>query len=100
MSAVRLHCHRIALYNGLPEDLFHATTVSPWLAIPTAVICLGEHLAARIAIRVERRTDSQMTSGSCSTQAGLGRILGTALLPNPATWPFSSKRTAFVLVVP
>ena len=38
MSAVRRHCHTMALYTGLPVSRSHTTVVSRWLVMPMAAM--------------------------------------------------------------
>ena len=99
-ALVRRHCQTIALQIGRPVALFQATTVSPWLSRPTATICFARHRAFRIADRVARRIDRHCSTGSCSTQPGLGYDLLTPTEPNPRSRPVSSKSADFVRVVP
>jgi hypothetical protein len=71
-AAVRRSCHTIALWIAAPVARSHTTTVSRWLVMPIAAIPAAPTLLVSIASRAVATTSRQISSGSCSTQPGLG----------------------------
>ncbi len=63
-AAERPSCHTIAGVSGVPSARSHASTVSPWLATPTASTVTP---AAAIASRPDSTTEASSCAGSCST---------------------------------
>ena len=72
MSAVRRHCHTIALQTGSPVRLSHTTVVSRWFVMPTAAMSEGETpLFATHSVMAEHCLAYIYTS-SCSTKPARG----------------------------
>ena len=68
-SAVRRHCQTMALYTGRPVVLSQRMVVSRWLVTPMPATSPSSPAAAWAAAR---RSVSQISMGSCSTQPGWG----------------------------
>ena len=69
-SAVRRHCQTMALYTGFPVALSQRMVVSRWLVTPMpAMLPAGKPAMASAA---DRRSVSQISRGSCSTQPSRG----------------------------
>ena len=97
-SAVRRHCHTMALYTGSPVALSHRMVVSRWLVTPMpATLPVGSPATASAAAR---RCVSHISMGSCSTQPDWGKCWGRGCWPRAAIWPCRSKTMARELVVP
>ena len=60
----------MALWIALPVLRSHTTVVSRWFVMPIAAIDRGSIPVSAAASAAH--TDAQMSSGSCSTQPGLG----------------------------
>ena len=71
-SAVRRSCQTIAGATGRPDARSQRIVVSRWFVIPIAASSDGRIPAARTASSAAPSTDSQSSSGSCSTQPGCG----------------------------
>ena len=100
MSPVRTSCHTRALYTGLPVLLSHTIVVSRWFVMPTAAISWRFVSAFCSASATTERTDSQISTGSCSTQPGLGKICVNSFWPTETISPERLNRMARDDVVP
>ena len=76
------------------------TVVSRWLAIPTAARSRGVISAEESASLTTASTLSRISTGSCSTQPGRGRIWRNSRWAVATTLPALSKIMNLVLVVP
>ena len=71
-SVVRRHCQTMALLSASPLWRSQSIAVSRWLVMPIATISDGRHSFLRNTARRLFSTDSQISSGRCSTQPGFG----------------------------
>ena len=71
-SAVRRSCQTMARCSGRPVHRSQSRVVSRWLVRPRAATSRPVRLASATAPSAVRRVDAQRSSGSCSTQPGLG----------------------------
>ena len=78
----------------------HTTVVSRWLVMPMPAMSLAVSLALASAPRQTSTVARQISSGSCSTQPGLGKICGSSFCAEATGWPVRSNTIARVLVVP
>ncbi len=69
-AAVRRSCHTMARCRGRPSLRPHATTVSRWSVIPMAATGWSSDDTSSPSTAC---VTSQISSGSCSTQPGLGK---------------------------
>ena len=69
-GAVRRHCQTMALWMGSPVRRSQRMVVSRWLVMPMAATCRGSMWLV-ISARA-RRSEAQISMGSCSTQPGWG----------------------------
>ena len=99
-SAVRRSCQTMALWIGLPVLRSHTTVVSRWLVIPMPASALASSLALASAPRQTSTVARQISSASCSTQPGLGKICGSSFCALATGRPVASNTMARVLVVP
>ena len=99
-AAVRRSCQTIALCTGWPDLRSHTMVVSRWLAMPSAAISAAFSPAWASARRATRNCEPQMSSGSCSTQPGCGKIWRNSCCAVARTLPSSAKTIARELVVP
>ncbi|MEZ5768038.1 MAG: hypothetical protein R3D80_10475 [Paracoccaceae bacterium] len=70
ISAVRVHCHRIAGPTGSPVSASQATMVSRWFEIASASMLSGPTSAATVSIT--ERVAVQIPAADCSAQPGFG----------------------------
>ena len=99
-SAVRRSCQTMALWIGLPVLRSHTTVVSRWLVMPMPASALASSLALASAPRQTSTVARQISSASCSTQPGLGKICGSSFCALATGRPVASNTMARVLVVP
>ena len=77
-SCVRVSCQTMAGPRARPDSRSQSTTVSPWFAIPMPAS--REAADARwSASTIARRTLSQISAASCSTQPGCGKYCSNSL---------------------
>jgi hypothetical protein len=74
--------------------------VSRWLVMPTAATSRAATRALASASCATASCVRQISSGSCSTQPGRGKIWRNSRCAMPRTAPDSSKTMARELVVP
>ena len=74
IRSVRVSCQTMALYQGRPVFGFQTMVVSRWLVTPIAARSAAVMLALRIAPAINSSVRAAISSGSCSTQPGCGRI--------------------------
>ena len=74
MAEVRRHCQTMALAMGSPVFLSQITVVSRWLVMPMAAMSSAVMCSLSIVERETSRVVFQISSASCSTQPGLGKI--------------------------
>ena len=98
--AVRRSCQTMALWMGLPVLRSHTTVVSRWLVMPMPASALASSFALTSASRQTSTVADQISSGSCSTQPGLGKICGSSFCADATGRPEASNTMARVLVVP
>ena len=100
MSAVRRHCHTMALHTGWPVSRFHTTVVSRWLVMPMLSMSAGPSpFCTRSSVSAPSCED-RMSRGSCSTQPGWGKICGKGFCTASTMRPWRSTSTAREEVVP
>ncbi len=99
-SAVRRSCQTIALWMGLPEWRSQSSVVSRWLVIPIACRSPGFAAACRSAVPIAFSVAVQMSSRSCSTQPGRGKICRNSTFAFAFTESFWSRISAVLPVVP
>ena len=75
-GAVLRHCQTIAFAAGRPVFRSQRMVVSRWLVTPTAAMDAGGTFS--MTRPIVRATLRQMSSGSCSTQPGLGNRWGNS----------------------
>jgi hypothetical protein len=90
----------MALQSGLPLFLFHTTVVSRWLVMPMAAMRELSMPALAIASAATPACDDHISSGSCSTHPGCGKICVNSFLADDTGNPIWSKIIARELVVP
>ncbi len=73
-AAVRMSCQLIALCTGAPLSRSHTMVDSRWLAMPRATRSEGCSDALSSAPCTTSTTLRQISSGSCSTHPGRGKI--------------------------
>ena len=100
IGEVRRSCQTMALCTGLPVARSHTTVVSRWLVMPMPASSLASSLALASAPRQTSTVARQISSGSCSTQPGLGKICGSSFCAEATGRPDASNTIARVLVVP
>ena len=61
-----------------PVSRSQTTVVSRWFVIPIAAISAGARSVSAIASRTTPSTESQISSGSCSTRPGAGKYWGNS----------------------
>ena len=71
---MRVSCHTMALYTGLPVLRSHTTVVSRWFVMPTAATSCRVTSARARASPTTSRVFVQISTGSCSTQPARGKI--------------------------
>jgi hypothetical protein len=71
-AAVRLSCQTMARPPGRPDPRSQTTTVSRWLVMPSARTASGVSPASLSASAATAIVTRRISSGSCSTQPGLG----------------------------
>ena len=74
IRSVRVSCHTIALYQGRPVFGFHTTVVSRWLVTPIATRSCPSMFPARSAPVITSFVRAAISTGSCSTHPGFGKI--------------------------
>ena len=72
--SLRVSCHTIAFVKGNPVVRSQRTVVSLWFARPMAAKSAGPSPAAERAPRITAPVRSRISTGSCSTQPGFGKI--------------------------
>ena len=90
----------MALATGLPVRRSHRTVVSRWFVMPTAARSAAPMRARAIASRATWSCDDQMSSGSCSTWPGPGKIWGNSCWAEATTIPSRPNTMARLEVVP
>ena len=78
IAAVRRSCQTIARRGEPRVSRSHSSTVSRWLVMPTA--CSSDPSYDARTSRVASSVACQISSGACSTQPGLGEVLGELLV--------------------
>ncbi len=73
-ASVRVSCQTTAGQTGRPVARSHSTVVSRWLVMPSAAIWPSSRPAPLTASASTASTFCQISSASCSTQPGLGKI--------------------------
>ena len=99
--SVRVSCQTMALWYGLPVFLSQTTVVSRWLVTPTAAMSAAVAPRFLQAPLITSWVRAQISSGSCSTQPGLGidlLVLQSGAMPTDS--PAWLKIMQRVLVVP
>jgi len=97
---VRRSCQTIALWIGSPVWRSHRIVVSRWLVMPIPAMSAAASLAPARAARLVAMTDCQISSGSCSTHPGRGKLCVNSCCARARGAPSASKIIARVLVVP
>lgn len=100
---VRVSDQTIALYNGTPDSLSQTTVVSRWQVIPTAPTSwIGIPREDIFCATSDRHswTLLNISSGSCSSQPGLGTIYSCVFYASQTICPFLSNKITRELVVP
>ena len=82
VSAVRRHCHTMALWMGSPVARSHTTVVSRWLVTPIAATSAGAAPASSSTACAVASCVAQISPASCSTQPGRGEMLRKFALRN------------------
>ena len=100
MSEVRRHCQTMALAIGSPVFLSQITVVSRWLVMPMAAMSEAVTPSLLMALRDTSSVVSQISSASCSTQPGLGKIWRNSFWAVEQMLPARSKRMQREEVVP
>ena len=100
IPAVRRSCQTMALWMGRPERRSQSSVVSRWLVMPMACRSDGFADAWRRARPMTLSVAAQMSSRSCSTQPGLGKIWRNSRLALPLTERRWSRTSAVTPVVP
>src|SRR5712664_182305 len=90
----------MALWIGRPVRRSHRSVVSRWLVMPTASSWAGFTDASRKAAEIAFSVEAQMSSKSCSTHPGRGKICRNSTLRLPRTASRWSRTSAVVPVVP
>src|SRR5690606_21340378 len=94
-SSVRVSCQTIAWCTGWPVARSHTSVVSRWLVMPTATGVAEPSASATTA-----STLVQISSASCSTQPGRGKIWRCSRWATDTIWPAESKTLQRLEVVP
>ena len=89
----------MALAMGSPVSLSQMTVVSRWLVMPIAAMLSAPTFSLAMAARETSRVVSQISSASCSTQPGLGKICLNSFWTEAQILPALSKRMQRLLVV-
>ena len=100
ISAERRHCQTMALQTGFPVDRSQRTTVSRWFVMPMAAIWSPSICAASMTPFAASNCVFQISSGSCSTQPGFGKICVKGICFWLITTPALLKSIALDDVVP
>ena len=100
MAEVRRHCQTMALAMGLPVALSQMTVVSLWLVMPMAAMSSAVTPSFSMAARETSSVVVQISSASCSTQPGKGKIWRNSFWAVEQMFPAWSKRMQRELVVP
>src|SRR5947207_4951955 len=90
----------MALCTGFPVARSHTTAVSRWLVMPMPARSLASSLALASAPRHTSTVARQISSGSCPSQPGLGKICGSSFCAEATGRRATSNTMARVLVVP
>ena len=99
-ASVRVSCHTIARPAGRPVWRSHSTVVSRWLAMPSATTWSVVAPAWARASGAMRSRLCQISTGSCSTQPGLGKYCLCSRCVTAASRPPWSNRMHRVELVP
>ena len=99
-SAVRRSCQTIALWIGRPEWRSQSSVVSRWLVMPMACSSAGLIDAWRMAVPTALSVAVQMSSRSCSTHPGFGKIWRNSTFAFAFTVRRWSMTSAVLPVVP
>ncbi len=99
-GSVRRSCQTMALCSGLPVRRSHSSVVSRWLVMPMARMSPAFKPALAMASRAVSSCVVQMSSGSCSTQPGCGKICRNSRCALATMRPCSSKTMLRELEVP
>src|SRR3954453_4966707 len=81
----------MALYTGRPVARSHTTVVSRWFVMPSARRSAACNCAFESASCTTETTLRQISSASCSTQPGRGKIWRCSFCPTDTTRPSASK---------
>ena len=100
VSVVRRSCHTIAWWSARPERRSHAAVVSRWFVIPMAAMSRPRSPASRSARWTVATAEPQMSSRSCSTQPGLGKICRNSWFTRARSARRLSRMRTVVPVVP
>jgi len=100
MVSVRVSCQTMACRTGVPELRSQTTTVSRWLAIPTAAMSAAVAPTSRSTRGTMRPTLRQISAASCSTQPGFGKYWRCSSCATDTSCPPWSNRIDRVEVVP
>jgi hypothetical protein len=98
--AVRRSCHTIALHTGRPVERSHTTVVSRWLVMPIAATSAACRPARARASFATATCVAQISSASCSTHPGCGKIWVNSFCATATIPPSASNTMARELVVP
>ena len=90
----------MALWIGRPVVRSQSTVVSRWLVTPTAARSRAVILALARAPATTVCTLAQISSASCSTQPGRGKICRCSFCSTPTIDPAASKTMQREEVVP
>jgi hypothetical protein len=90
----------MALWIGSPLWRSHRMVVSRWLAMPMPCRSARLMFALRSASRPVSRCVRKISTGSCSTQPGCGKICSNSRCALDTALPSWSNRMARELVVP
>ncbi|UTH93791.1 hypothetical protein SRIMHP_06615 [Streptomyces rimosus subsp. rimosus] len=90
----------MALCTGLPVARSHSTVVSRWLVMPSAASWSARSPALASAPATTACTFAQISSASCSTQPGLGKICRCSRWSTATTAPSWLKTMQRLEVVP
>jgi hypothetical protein len=86
-----MSCQLMAFCTGTPVSRSHTTVVSRWLVIPRATMSASVSWALVSASWTTSSTLCQISTGSCSTQPGFGKIWRCSFWPTETMRPRTSN---------
>ena len=99
-SVVRRSCQTIAWWSARPEIRSQTAVVSRWFVIPIAAMSRPRSPASRSARWTVATVEPQMSSRSCSTQPGFGKICRNSWFTRARSASRLSRMRTVVPVVP